>query len=74
MPVITYEGGKMSTDQKKELIEKMTAICVDVTEIPQEFFSVLIRELSDENLGVGGEQVSDIKKRRVAASSSQQST
>jgi len=69
MPVITVEGGKLSTEQKKELIKKLTAVCVDITKTPQEYFSVLIRELSDENLGMGGEQVTEIKKKRAAAAS-----
>lgn len=67
MPVITYEGAKLTAEQKKQLIEKFTELSVEITSIPKNFFSVLIRELEDENLGSNGEQVSEIKKRMAAS-------
>ena len=67
MPVITYEGAKLTSEQKKHLIEKFTEISVEITSIPKNFFSVLIRELDDDNLGSNGEQVSEIKKRMAAS-------
>ena len=64
MPVITLEGGKLSREQKRELIHRFTAVATEVTKISPQFFSVLIREHPDENLGVGGETVADLKARQ----------
>ena len=55
MPVINMEVGNLSLEQKKELITKFTEVAVEITGIPKQFFVVTIRELPDENLGVGGE-------------------
>jgi 4-oxalocrotonate tautomerase len=63
MPVITWEGGKLSAEQKKELIATLTKAAADVTKAPLQFHTVLIRELPDENLGVAGETVADLKAR-----------
>jgi 4-oxalocrotonate tautomerase len=67
MPVITLEGGKLSREQKKELIRRFTAVAADVTNVPPQFFSVLIREQDDANLGFAGETVEELKAR-IAAS------
>lgn len=61
MPVITIEGGKITSEQKKELISKMSQLASDVMQIPISFFMVTIKELSDENIGVGGKTLDDIK-------------
>lgn len=63
MPVITLEGGKLSREQKRDLIHRFTSVASEVTSIPPQFFSVLIRELEDANLGLGGETVEEIKGR-----------
>jgi 4-oxalocrotonate tautomerase len=61
MPIITFEGGKLTTEQKRELIKRFTEVATEVTNIPDKFYSVTIRELSEENLGVGGQTVADMK-------------
>ena len=61
MPLITIEGGYLTQEQKNELIEKMTEIASDVTHIPHEFFFVSIKELPDENIGIGGKTIDKIK-------------
>jgi len=61
MPLITIEGGYLTQEQKKELIEKITKIASDVTHIPREFFFVSIKELPDENIGIGGKTIDKIK-------------
>ena len=61
MPLITIEGGYLTQEQKKELIEKITEIASDVTHIPREFFFVSIKELPDENIGIGGKTIDKIK-------------
>jgi 4-oxalocrotonate tautomerase len=63
MPVISWEGGKLSKEQKKELIRRFTEVAVEVTKVPANFNIVLIREQEDENLGVAGETVEELKAR-----------
>ena len=64
MPLITIESGCLTKQQKAELIEKMTGIASDITHIPKEFFFVSIKELPDENIGIGGQTVDKIKSGR----------
>jgi len=55
MPVIRLDIGKpITSEQKKQLIEKFTDVAVDITRIPKAAFIVLIQEFDDENCGVGG--------------------
>lgn len=61
MPVVNFQGAKMSADQKKELIQKFTEITREVTHAPDQFITVIIEEYDDDNLGVGGKTVSQIK-------------
>ncbi len=63
MPYITIEGGMMSAEQKRALIEQMTAVASEITRIPKQFFLVTLKELPDENIGIGGEPIGEIKKR-----------
>ena len=63
MPVISWEGGKLSKEQKKELIRRFTEVAAEVTKVPANFHIVLIREQEDENLGVAGETVEELKAR-----------
>ena len=64
MPVIRIDIGKQSvnSDQKKQLIEKLTAIAVEVTHIPINAFSVIINEHDDTNYGVGGVTLDKVRK------------
>ena len=63
MPYITIEGGMMSAEQKRVLIEQMTAVASEITRIPKQFFLVTLKELPDENIGIGGELINEIKQR-----------
>jgi 4-oxalocrotonate tautomerase len=63
MPVISWEGGKLTKEQKKELIRKLTDAAVEAVKVPANFYTVIVREHSDENLGVAGETVEDLKAR-----------
>ena len=55
MPVITIENaGKLSSDQKKELIMKVTEVISEVTGKPMQAVYVRIDEVPRENFGVGG--------------------
>ena len=48
MPYITIESGRLTAEQKKELIERLTSTASEITHIPEQFFTVTIRELPDE--------------------------
>ncbi len=62
MPVISLQMGKLTKEQKKEIIEKITANIVQITKVPEAAVTVLIHELDDENIGVGGKDLGVIKK------------
>jgi len=60
MPIITFEAGKLTKEQKKELIAKFTDIASEITKIPKQSFIVSIREMPLENVGVGGITVEEM--------------
>ncbi|TDL32995.1 4-oxalocrotonate tautomerase [Jeotgalibacillus sp. S-D1] len=60
MPYVTVkmiEG--RSEDQKKALVEKVTAAVVETTGAPAEKVAVFIEEMSKNHYGVGGKRLSD---------------
>ena len=63
MPYITIESGALTSEQKKLLIERITATASEITHIPSQFFMVSIKELPDENIGIGGESIDRIKRK-----------
>uniref|UniRef100_A9AB31 4-oxalocrotonate tautomerase n=1 Tax=Methanococcus maripaludis (strain C6 / ATCC BAA-1332) TaxID=444158 RepID=A9AB31_METM6 len=64
MPVITIEAGSTSKEQKEKLIKEFTKSASEIIGIPEEKFVVLIKENSDENIGVGGISLSELKSKR----------
>ena len=62
MPYISIESGKLTFEQKKELIERLTATAAEITHIPVQFFTVTIKELPNENFGIGGKTIDEIKR------------
>jgi len=63
MPLIRIDGPKISVDKKRRLVEELTDAAVNAYEMDREHIVVLIRENAPENVGVGGELVSDRKER-----------
>lgn len=61
MPVITFEGGTLNKEQKTVLIRNLTKTASESTGVPAKFFSVVLHEQPDENLGFGGETVEELK-------------
>ncbi|WP_333594234.1 4-oxalocrotonate tautomerase DmpI [Anaerospora hongkongensis] len=59
MPIITIEGPCLSTDQKRQLVRDITKAARAVIPLPAEAFTVLIKENSHDNVGVGGELLAD---------------
>jgi 4-oxalocrotonate tautomerase family enzyme len=60
MPVIQITMGVTSREQKKALIEKLTADAIEITKIPANEFTVLIAELERDNIGRAGRTLTDI--------------
>ncbi|WP_148929726.1 4-oxalocrotonate tautomerase DmpI [Paenibacillus methanolicus] len=59
MPVITLEGSKLTKEQKQLLAIEFTETASRVTGITKETFYVFIKENEFENIGVGGQLLSD---------------
>ena len=66
MPIMTFEGGILPQEKKTELIVRLTEAAAAVTGIPEEKFIVLVRELEDGNIGVGGKTLTEVKAAREA--------
>ena len=71
MPYISIERGSLTGKQKKQLIERLTATASEIlckakrfaySHIPEQFFTVTIKELPDENFGIGGKSIDEIKR------------
>lgn len=62
MPYISVESGALTPEQKKELIERLTVTASEITHIPEQFFTVTIKEVPDENFGIGGKSIDEIKR------------
>ena len=61
MPYISIESGILTAEQKKQLIERLTATASEITNIPEQFFTISIKEIPDENFGIGGKSIDEIK-------------
>lgn len=62
MPYITVESGNLSNEQKEELIRKLTSVSSEIMKVPEEFFSITIKELPEKNFGIGGKTIDVVKK------------
>jgi 4-oxalocrotonate tautomerase len=60
MPTIRVDGPPLETDQKRDLVKRLTEVAADVYKI--EHIVVLIRENRPENVGVKGELIVDRKE------------
>ncbi|AKL93798.1 putative 2-hydroxymuconate tautomerase [Clostridium aceticum] len=63
MPHISFEGPKLTKEQKEELVRKITEVSTSVLKLPKEAFTVVIRENDLENVGVGGELLANKLKK-----------
>ena len=59
MPIINVDVGKLSRDQKKELVREMTSTLARISGVPEAAIDVVIRENDPDNIGVGGVLLSD---------------
>lgn len=65
MPYISIESGALTDEQKETLIQRLTEVSSEIMNIPPEFFSVTIKELSDKNFGIGGKTIDKVKAEYV---------
>lgn len=55
MPVLTFEGPKLTAERKEALIKELTEAVVRVVpDVPKSAYYVFIYEHEQENVGVGG--------------------
>lgn len=63
MPVIIIKGPKnISKETKKELIERTSQVASECYNLPIESINIIIEEDESDNVGVGGKQLSEIRK------------
>lgn len=61
MPVITLEAAALTKEQKQTLAKEFTETAARVTGLPEAGFYVFIKENAMDNVGVGGQLLSDRK-------------
>jgi|AGTN01.1.fsa_nt_gi Uncharacterized protein, 4-oxalocrotonate tautomerase homolog len=61
MPIITLETAPLSAEKKEQIIKEFTKTMCDVTGLPAQSMIVLIHEMSPDNIGLYGEQLSKRK-------------
>jgi 4-oxalocrotonate tautomerase len=59
MPVITLESGKLNKEQKSQMVKEFTVTASKVMNVPEQAFIVLIKENEQDNIGFGGQLLSD---------------
>ena len=62
MPTIFFYGPKLENDKKKELIKSFTETASQATGLPEQAFVIYLREADREDVGVGGELLSEKMK------------
>ncbi|MBT9140111.1 MAG: hypothetical protein DDT30_00684 [Dehalococcoidia bacterium] len=62
MPTIFFYGPKLSTDKKKIMIKEFTEAASLATGLPQSSFVVYLCDVAREDVGVGGELISEKTK------------
>lgn len=67
MPYITVESGALSDEQKELLIKRLTEVSSEIMNVPQEFFTMTIKELPDKNFGIGGKTIDIVKSEYIKA-------
>lgn len=69
MPHITVESGKLTDDQKRTLVERLTEVSSEVMHIPPEFYSITIHEIDDASYGIGGKCIDVVKEEYMQKNS-----
>ena len=62
MPVIQIAGNNgISIEKKREMVKKVSEIVADAYGLPIETITVLVSEFNPDDIGAGGELLSDRK-------------
>ncbi len=64
MPVISIAMHKVEDQVKTDLIRNLTASAVATTGLAAQSFIVLINEMDDQNIGLGGKTLKEVKAAR----------
>jgi 4-oxalocrotonate tautomerase len=59
MPIITFDGPKLTKEQKAELAKVFTKSAAETSGLPERASIVMFKESSRENVAVGGVLLSD---------------
>jgi len=62
MPIISIAMHHTPPETRQQLISALTETAVAVTNIPAQSFIVLINELPEESIGIGGRTLLELKK------------
>ena len=62
MPVITIDGPQLSKEKKAELVKEFVQSASKITGLPVDAFTVIVREVDPENVGVGDCLLCDLKR------------
>ena len=65
MPFIKIEAGKMSRETKEKLIGGLTKVASESLGVPEEAFTVLIKENETDNWGLGGKVLTKVLEERA---------
>ena len=63
MPVFFFYGPELEVEKKRELIKSVTDKASELTGIDKSAFVVYLRPSSPDNVGVGGELLTDRMER-----------
>ena len=64
MPFIQVEAGKMDLETKEKLFTKLTTAASESLGIPEESFTILIKENELDNWGLGGKVLTKVLAER----------
>lgn len=64
MPTIFFYGPELEMEKRKELVKSFTQKASELTGLPESAFVVYLKSSSPEEVGVGGELLSERKARK----------
>lgn len=65
MPLIRVSTSPLTTEQKKEMVYRMTEVAMEVLGAPEEAHIVLIDELPLDALGMGKKTVAELVESQI---------
>jgi 4-oxalocrotonate tautomerase len=64
MPFIKLEAGKMDRETKEKLISGLTKVASENLGIPEDAFTILLKENETDNWGIGGKVLTKVLEER----------